>query len=89
MRTIAQLQKRKSIFKRLADRAKYDRTRRFYAREVYRCDEDIALLVKQRARQVAVAAFLFVILLLSQGCHTVEGVGKDLQDWSSPYTERD
>jgi len=28
------------------------------------------------------------ILWLATGCHTVHGVGKDLQDWSSKYVER-
>ena len=88
MRTIAQLQKRRSIFKRMADRAKHDRVKRFYAAEVYKCDEDITLLWRQRAKQITLAVIIFLILLLSQGCHTVEGVGKDLQDWSSAYTDR-
>ena len=33
-------------------------------------------------------AALAAILLLSTGCHTVGGVGRDLQDMSSKYTER-
>ena len=32
--------------------------------------------------------FILGILWLCTGCHTVEGVGMDLQDWSAAYTDR-
>ena len=38
----------------------------------------------------ALEVFLILgILYLATGCHTVGGFGRDLQDWSSKYTERD
>ena len=33
--------------------------------------------------------FILALLYLVTGCHTVGGFGRDLQDWSSPYTQRD
>ncbi len=42
---------------------------------------------------IVVMVFLWGLLMgglsLVAGCHTVEGVGKDLQAWSSAYTERE
>jgi len=42
---------------------------------------------------VVVMVFLWGLLMgclsLAAGCHTVDGFGRDLQDWSSPYTERE
>jgi predicted small secreted protein len=38
--------------------------------------------------RVIEAAVILGILYLLTGCHTVHGVGRDLQDWSSKYVER-
>jgi hypothetical protein len=71
MRNIAKLFKRRRVFKRLADKAKYDRTRRFYAQEVYHCDEDIAHHLKRiifGVNVLVLASILFV-----SGCATAKG----------------
>ena len=39
--------------------------------------------------RVLEVALILGVLYLAGGCHTVSGVGKDLVDWSSAYTERD
>lgn len=44
-------------------------------------------MAKLLERILEVALILGILYLA--GCHTVGGFGKDLQDWSSPYTQRD
>ena len=73
MNTIAKLQQRRSIFKRLADRSKYERTRRFYAQEVYRCDEEISRLRSFILKMVVAVNIFVIILILAQGCQTLQG----------------
>lgn len=44
----------------------------------------------KRILERALEVFLILgVLYLAAGCHTVGGFGKDLQDWSSKYVERD
>ena len=78
MRTIAKLQKRKSIFKRLADRAKYERVRRFYAQEVWQCDEEIAKIRSLILKLVVAVNIFVIILILAQSCKATAGLGRDI-----------
>jgi len=41
-----------------------------------------------RAREVMFVVIVIVLLWVCTGCHTVDGIGQDLQDMSSRYTER-
>ena len=37
---------------------------------------------------ILILGILYLVIGGGTGCHTVSGIGKDLQDWSSAYTER-
>ena len=86
MNTIAKLQKRRSIFKRLADRARYERTRRFYAQEVYQCDEEISRLRSFILKAVVAVNIFVIILILAQGCQTFRGIKGDIH-WMTADVE--
>lgn len=72
------LWKRRRVFKRLADQAKYERTRRFYAQEVYRCDEDIA----RKLLTIVITVNILVLVTIFSGCNAVSGLGKDITNIS-------
>ena len=75
------LRKRRQVFKRLADSAKYARTRRFYAQEVFRCDEDIARRLKVLVWTVNI---LVLVTILCSSCQTVEGFRADIHKLTEP-----
>ena len=54
-----------------------------YSNAVNRCDVKIGVI---SAMKRLVVIGLLACLLIA-GCHTVNGVGRDLSAWSSPYIE--
>ena len=40
------------------------------------------------AKKIAIWVVLVVLAFAAAGCHTLSGVGKDLQDATSKYTDR-
>ncbi len=75
------LWQRRRVFKQLADNARYERTRRFYAQEVYRCDEDIARRLKVLVWTVNI---LVLVTILCSSCQTVEGFRADIHKLTEP-----
>ena len=57
-----------------------------YEEAVNGCDRLTARIIAKGRRTLGLFLVLLVLLLL-QGCHTISGVGKDLQDWSSAYVD--
>ena len=87
MRKVAKLFRRRRVFKRLADQAKYPRTRRFYAQELYHCEEDIARHLKRMVFGVNI--LVLAAILFCSGCRTINGFGGDLQDWTSNNIQKE
>ncbi|MBN2591601.1 MAG: hypothetical protein JXA96_17175 [Sedimentisphaerales bacterium] len=78
MNEIAKLEQRQRFFKRKADHAVNPLARRFYAMEVYRCDEDIAQIrFRQLVMRMVVAINVLVLIVILNGCQTVKGVMGD------------
>ena len=86
MRKVAKLFRRRRVFKRLADQAKYPRTRRFYAQELYHCEEDIARHLKRMVFGVNILAL--AAILFCSGCNTVSGFGRDVTAVSDGFREQ-
>ena len=74
----------KRAFVYLYNSSKGQVAKRYWNKRIAFCNRKIGLQTAQRI----LAVIMVAILLRCSGCHTVEGVGKDLQKWASPYTER-
>ena len=86
MRKVAKLFRRRRVFKRLADQAKYPRTRRFYAQELYHCEEDIARHLKRMVFGVNI--LVLAAILFCSGCQTASGLGRDITSVSDGFMEQ-
>jgi predicted small secreted protein len=64
------------------DSTKYARVRRFYAQEVFRCDEDIARL--RVLRLVWIVNLLVLATILLSSCGTIEGMRRDIHNLTAP-----
>ncbi len=91
MRTIAYYATMKNRLARSANETNSPGLKAELWKAFSKCDTSIARLVRYyRSIKVwVIIVNVAVILMMCKGCHTVGGFGKDLQDWTHEYTQRD
>ena len=82
---------KKRQFMRLLNQTDDPRMAQDYENAINFCDRGIAGVKPKAYKRVKYAVIAIsiavIVMIVLSGCHTVNGVGRDLSAWSSPYIE--
>lgn len=82
-----QLKEHRRICENALSFALNDYTRKTFGITIEGINAEIDRRHKRTILSMAITVNVLVIATVFSGCHTVNGVGRDLSAWSSPYIE--